>query len=79
MAPADPDLADLRAYRRRLEQTIREMQAAQDPGPGTARLAPPAEDTQALIADCGVRLARYQAALNAGADPPGRRRVDPPG
>ncbi len=53
----------------RLEQTIREMQAAQDPGPGTARLALPAEDTQALIADCDARLARYQAALDAGADP----------
>ena len=52
-----------------LEQTIREMQAAQDPSPGTAGLAPPAEDTQALIAGCDARLARYQAALDAGADP----------
>src|SRR5208283_3082809 len=33
------------------------------------RLAPPAENTQALIADCDTRLARYQAALDAGADP----------
>ena len=53
----------------RIEQTIREMQPAQDPGPGTAGLAPPAEDTQALIAACDARLARYQAALDAGADP----------
>ena len=53
----------------RLEQTIREMQAAQDPGPGTAGLALPAEDIQALIAGCDARLARYQAALDAGADP----------
>jgi site-specific DNA recombinase len=53
----------------RLEQTIREMHGSQDPGPGTARLAPLAEDTQALIADCDARLARYQAALDAGADP----------
>ena len=28
-----------------------------------------ADDTQALIADCDARLARYQAALDAGADP----------
>ena len=53
----------------RLEQTIREMQAAQDPGTGTAGLSPPAEDTAALIAGCDARLARYQAALDAGADP----------
>ena len=52
----------------RLEQTIREMHAAQDP-PATARPAPPRQDTQALIADCDARLARYQAALDAGADP----------
>ena len=30
---------------------------------------PPGQDTQALIADCDARLARYQAALDAGADP----------
>jgi site-specific DNA recombinase len=53
----------------RLEQTIREMHQSQDPGPGTARLAPLADDTQALIDDCDARLARYQAALDAGADP----------
>jgi hypothetical protein len=53
----------------RLEQTIREMQTAQDPGPRTAAPVPPAEDTQALIADCDTRLARYQAVLDAGADP----------
>jgi site-specific DNA recombinase len=28
-----------------------------------------AADTQSLVADCDVRLARYQAALDAGADP----------
>ena len=53
----------------RLEQTIREMQEAQDPGPHTTPPARPGEDTQALIADCDARLARYQAALDAGADP----------
>jgi len=51
----------------RLEQTIREMQAAQDPLP--AVLSPPGQDTKALIANCDARLARYQAALDAGADP----------
>ncbi len=51
----------------RLEQTIREMQAAQDPCP--AVLSPPGQDTEALIASCDARLARYQAALDAGADP----------
>jgi site-specific DNA recombinase len=45
------------------------MQESQDSGPGTAVLVPPAEGTQALIADCDARLARYQAALDAGADP----------
>ena len=49
----------------RLERTIREMQRSQDP----ARLVSIADDTQALIADCDARLARYQAALDAGADP----------
>ena len=51
----------------RLAQTIREMQAAQPPaatGP-----AEPDEDTRAVIADCDARLARYQATLDAGADP----------
>ncbi len=51
----------------RLEQTIREMQAAQDPDPAVFRL--PGQDTEALLADCDTRLARYQAALDAGADP----------
>ena len=51
----------------RLEQSIGEMEAAQDPG--AARLDSPGQDTQALIADCDTRLARYQAALDAGADP----------
>ena len=34
-----------------------------------AVLTPPGQDTQALIASCDARLARYQAALDAGADP----------
>ena len=50
-----------------LEQTIREMQAAQEPA--TPVPAPPAQDIHAVIADCDARLARYQAALDAGADP----------
>ena len=41
--------------------------------PGPARHRPsspaPAQDTQATLADCDARLARYQAALDAGADP----------
>jgi site-specific DNA recombinase len=45
------------------------MQTARDPGPRTAAPVPAAEDTQALIADRDTRLARYQAALDAGADP----------
>jgi site-specific DNA recombinase len=51
----------------RLTQTIRQMQAAQDPGP--AVLTPSGQDTDALVASCDTRLARYQAALDAGADP----------
>jgi site-specific DNA recombinase len=51
----------------RLEQTIHEMQAAQDSPP--VAVAPPGQGTEALIASCDVRLARYQAALDAGADP----------
>jgi site-specific DNA recombinase len=43
------------------------MQAAQDPGP--SHVIPLAADTRSLVADCDVRLARYQAALDAGADP----------
>jgi hypothetical protein len=35
----------------------------------TAVPALPAPDAQAAIADCDARLARYQAALDAGADP----------
>ena len=31
-------------------------------------LTPPGQDTKALIASCDARLARYQAALDAGAD-----------
>ena len=44
------------------------MQAAQAP-PATPEPAAPAQDTQAALADCDARLARYQAALDAGADP----------
>ena len=50
----------------RLEQTIHEMQAAQETPP--AVLTPPDQDTEALIANCDARFARYQAALDAGAD-----------
>ena len=51
----------------RLTQTIREMQAAQDPGPAVP--TPSGQDADGLIASCDTRLARYQAALDAGADP----------
>jgi len=51
----------------RLGQTIREMQAAQDQDPAVS--GPPGQDTRALLAGCDARLARYQAALDAGADP----------
>ena len=44
------------------------MQAAQAP-PATPEPAAPAQDTQATLADCDARLARYQATLDAGADP----------
>jgi site-specific DNA recombinase len=55
----------------RLEDTIRTLAAAQPttsagqplPGPD------PHTDQAAIIADCNTRLARYQAALDAGADP----------
>ena len=38
---------------------------------GQAAIVParPALDIQAVVADCDARLARYQAALDAGADP----------
>ena len=52
----------------RLTQTIREMQAAQAI-PATPEPAAPARDTQATLADCDARLARYQATLDAGGDP----------
>lgn len=51
----------------RLGQTIRETQAAQERV--TAVPALPAPDAQAVIGDCDARLVRYQAALDAGADP----------
>ena len=51
----------------RLEDTVRALVAAQAPAePMVASLA---EDAQAMIADCDAKLARYQAALDAGADP----------
>ena len=53
---------------RRLTRTIAEMQAAQAP-PATPEPAAPARDTQATLADCDARLARYQATLDAGAEP----------
>jgi hypothetical protein len=53
---------------RRLTRTIAEMQAAQAT-PATPEPAAPAQDTRAAIAGCDARLARYQAALDAGADP----------
>ena len=37
--------------------------------PAEPQASGPAEDAQAQIADCEARLARYQAALDAGADP----------
>jgi len=52
---------------RRLDQTIRDLAQAQ----GTPPAPEPAGttgDTQAIIADCDARMARYQAALDAGAD-----------
>ena len=52
----------------RLTQTVREMQAAQAP-PATPEPAAPVQGTQTTLADCDARLARYQAALDAGADP----------
>jgi site-specific DNA recombinase len=50
----------------RRDQTIREMEAAQ-PSPGSP--GTPAPDTRAVIAGCDAKLARYQAALDGGADP----------
>ena len=44
------------------------MQAAQA-ALAAPQPAAPAQDTQAAIAGCDARLARYQAALDAGADP----------
>ena len=53
---------------RRLTRTIAEMQAAQAT-PATPEPAAPARDTQATLAGCDARLARYQATLDAGGDP----------
>jgi site-specific DNA recombinase len=52
----------------RLTQTIRDLETAQAAHDGLGAAATE-EDTQAVIAGCDVRLARYQAALDAGADP----------
>jgi len=51
----------------RIDQTIRELTQAQEPP--ASDIGEPTGDTQAVIADCDARLARYQAALDAGADP----------
>jgi site-specific DNA recombinase len=53
----------------RLDQTIREIEAAQAPAAATAQPDIPALDTAAVIADCDAKLARYQATLDAGGDP----------
>jgi site-specific DNA recombinase len=51
-----------------LTRTIRELAAAQAP-PAAPQPAATGEDTRAIIDDCDARLARYQATLDAGADP----------
>ena len=51
-----------------LTRTIRELAEAQASTP-VPEPAGPAQDTRAIIDDCDSRLARYQAALDAGADP----------
>jgi site-specific DNA recombinase len=55
----------------RLDHTIRALAAAQPATtPGHAPVDPVSStDHAAIIADCNTRLARYQAALDAGADP----------
>src|SRR5271166_6641170 len=50
-----------------LTRTIREL-AAQAPAAAPEATAT-SEDTRAIIDDCDARLTRYQAALDAGADP----------
>jgi site-specific DNA recombinase len=50
----------------RVRETIRQLAAAQpEPPPDFT----PPDDTDAVIAECDTKLARYQAALDAGADP----------
>ena len=51
-----------------LTQTIRELAAAQAPA-AAPEPAETSQDTRGVIDDCDTRLARYQAALDAGADP----------
>ena len=51
----------------RLDQTIREIEAAQPPGGAQPDITAP--DTGVILADCDAKLARDQAALDAGADP----------
>ena len=53
----------------RVDQTIREIEAAQLPAAAPAQPDIPAPDTGAVIADCDAKLARYQATLDAGGDP----------
>jgi site-specific DNA recombinase len=53
----------------RLADTIRELAAAHHPTPAEPGPAALAGDTAAVIAGCDAKLARYQAALDAGADP----------
>jgi site-specific DNA recombinase len=53
----------------RLDQTICEIEAAQPSAAAPAQPDIPAPDTGAVIADCDAKLARYQATLDAGADP----------
>lgn len=49
-----------------LERTIRELAATHHPAPATPA---PADDSAATVAECDTKLARYQAALDAGGDP----------
>src|SRR5260370_8662015 len=60
----------------RLEQTIREMQAAQEPA--TPLPAPAAHDVQAVLAGSDARLARTHAPLTAPADPQPAAQLTPP-
>jgi site-specific DNA recombinase len=50
----------------RLERTIRELAATHRPAPAAPA---PADDSTATVAEYDAKLARYQAALDAGGDP----------